>query len=36
MFLKLGFKSITMDDIASEMCMFKKKLFISFSQIKNC
>jgi AcrR family transcriptional regulator len=27
MFLKLGFKSITMDDIASEMCISKKKLF---------
>jgi hypothetical protein len=34
MFLKLGFKSITMDDIASES--ISKKLFTSFSQIKSC
>jgi AcrR family transcriptional regulator len=25
MFLKLGFKSITMDDIAGEMCISKKR-----------
>ncbi|CAM4006915.1 hypothetical protein FLBR109950_12805 [Flavobacterium branchiophilum] len=24
MFLKLGFKSVTMDDIASQMCISKK------------
>jgi hypothetical protein len=29
--LKLGFKSITMDDIAGEMCISKKNLQI-FSQ----
>ena len=27
MFLKLGFKSITMDDIASEMCISKKTIY---------
>lgn len=31
MFLKLGFKSVTMDDIASEMCMSKKTIYKYFS-----
>lgn len=31
MFLKLGFKSVTMDDIASEMCMSKKTIYKHFS-----
>jgi AcrR family transcriptional regulator len=31
MFLKLGFKSITMDDIASEMCISKKTIYKFFS-----
>jgi hypothetical protein len=35
MFLKLGFKSITMDDIMSEMCISKKTIY-KFSQIKSC
>ncbi|HEY4618377.1 MAG TPA: TetR/AcrR family transcriptional regulator [Flavobacterium sp.] len=30
MFLKLGFKSITMDDIASEMCISKKTIYKYF------
>src|SRR6218665_32232 len=30
MFLKLGFKSITMDDIAGEMCISKKTIYIYF------
>jgi AcrR family transcriptional regulator len=29
MFLKLGFKSITMDDIAGEMCISKKTILFS-------
>ena len=33
LFLKLGFKSITMDDIAGEMCI-SKKLFINISATK--
>jgi len=32
MFLKLGFKSVTMDDIASEMCMSKKTIYKYFCQ----
>lgn len=31
MFLKLGFKSITMDDIACEMCISKKTIYKHFS-----
>lgn len=31
MFLKLGFKSITMDDIAGEMCISKKTIYKFFS-----
>lgn len=31
MFLKLGFKSVTMDDIASEMCISKKTIYKHFS-----
>ncbi|MGL5113521.1 MAG: TetR/AcrR family transcriptional regulator [Flavobacterium sp.] len=31
LFLKLGFKSITMDDIASEMCISKKTIYKYFS-----
>ncbi|MFK7048405.1 MULTISPECIES: TetR/AcrR family transcriptional regulator [Flavobacterium] len=31
MFLKLGFKSVTMDDIASEMCISKKTIYKFFS-----
>ena len=31
MFLKLGFKSITMDDIACEMCISKKTIYNYFS-----
>ena len=31
MFLKLGFKSITMDDIANEMCISKKTIYKYFS-----
>lgn len=31
MFLKLGFKSITMDDIAGEMCISKKTIYKYFS-----
>lgn len=31
MFLKLGFKSITMDDIACEMCISKKTIYKYFS-----
>lgn len=31
MFLKLGFKSVTMDDIASEMCISKKTIYKYFS-----
>ncbi|WP_353170075.1 TetR/AcrR family transcriptional regulator [Flavobacterium sp.] len=31
MFLKLGFKSITMDDIASDMCISKKTIYKYFS-----
>jgi hypothetical protein len=34
MFLKLGFKSITMDDIAGEMCISKKR-FTNIFTIKN-
>ncbi len=30
MFLKLGFKSVTMDDIASEMCISKKTIYKFF------
>jgi len=30
MFLKLGFKSVTMDDIASEMCISKKTIYKYF------
>lgn len=30
MFLRLGFKSITMDDIASEMCISKKTIYKHF------
>jgi AcrR family transcriptional regulator len=30
LFLKLGFKSVTMDDIASEMCMSKKTIYKYF------
>jgi AcrR family transcriptional regulator len=30
MFIKLGFKSITMDDIASEMCISKKTIYKYF------
>ena len=33
LFLTLGFKSVTMDDIAEEMKISKKR-FIPFSQIK--
>lgn len=32
MFLKLGFKSVTMDDIASEMCISKKTIYKYFCQ----
>lgn len=31
MFLKLGFKSVTMDDIANEMCISKKTIYKYFS-----
>lgn len=31
MFLRLGFKSVTMDDIASEMCISKKTIYKYFS-----
>lgn len=31
MFLKLGFKSVTMDDIAAEMCISKKTIYKVFS-----
>ena len=31
MFLKLGFKSITMDDIAAEMCISKKTIYKYFA-----
>lgn len=31
MFLKLGFKSITMDDIANEMCISKKTIYKFFA-----
>jgi AcrR family transcriptional regulator len=31
MFLKLGFKSITMDDIAGEMCISKKTIYKYFA-----
>jgi AcrR family transcriptional regulator len=31
MFLKLGFKSVTMDDIAGEMCISKKTIYKYFS-----
>jgi AcrR family transcriptional regulator len=31
MFLKLGFKSVTMDDIACEMCISKKTIYKFFS-----
>lgn len=31
MFLKLGFKSITMDDIASDMCISKKTIYKFFA-----
>lgn len=31
LFLKLGFKSITMDDIASEMCISKKTIYKFFA-----
>lgn len=31
MFLKLGFKSITMDDIAAEMCISKKTIYKYFN-----
>ena len=31
MFLKLGFKSITMDDIACEMCISKKTIYKYFA-----
>ncbi|MFM2010723.1 MAG: hypothetical protein RLZZ479_1114, partial [Bacteroidota bacterium] len=31
MFLKLGFKSITMDDIACDMCISKKTIYKYFS-----
>ena len=31
MFLKLGFKSVTMDDIASEMCISKKTIYKFFA-----
>ena len=31
MFLKLGFKSVTMDDIATEMCISKKTIYKYFS-----
>src|SRR6476620_12412798 len=30
MFLKLGFKSVTMDDIAGEMCISKKTIYKYF------
>ena len=30
LFLKLGFKSITMDDIAAEMCISKKTIYKYF------
>ena len=35
MFLSLGFKSVTMDDIASDMGISKKTIYQSFSN-KNC
>ena len=35
MFLKLGFKSITMDDIAGEMCISKKNDLQIFLQQRN-
>lgn len=35
MFLKLGFKSITMDDIANEMCISKKTIYKHFANKKN-
>ena len=31
MYLTLGFKSVTMDDIASEMCISKKTIYQHFS-----
>lgn len=31
MFLRLGFKSVTMDDIACEMCISKKTIYKNFS-----
>ena len=34
MFLKLGFKSITMDDIAGEMCISKKPFINIFATKK--
>jgi hypothetical protein len=34
LFLKLGFKSVTMDDIANEMCISKKTIYKSF--VENC
>jgi TetR/AcrR family transcriptional regulator, biofilm operon repressor len=30
LFLKLGFKSVTMDDIAGEMCISKKTIYKYF------
>ena len=33
LFLKLGFKSVTMDDIAGEMCISKKMLFLNLLQV---
>ena len=30
LFLKLGFKSVTMDDIATEMCISKKTIYKFF------
>lgn len=35
MFLKLGFKSVTMDDIACEMCISKKTIYKYFSNKEN-
>ena len=34
LFLKLGFKSITMDDIAGEMCISKKTIYKYFCKKK--
>ena len=31
LFMKLGFKSVTMDDIAGEMCISKKTIYKFFS-----